>query len=87
MLSDLKDFLKSRTFLYSLLVMFTVIGISLYLLYNWLGSYTHHGESITVPDVRGMSERATVIEETWIHWSASASSAEQSKSVAKKSFI
>jgi len=56
MLSNLKAFLKSRTFLYSLVTIFLVIGISLYLLYIWLNTYTHHGESITVPDVRGMSE-------------------------------
>jgi beta-lactam-binding protein with PASTA domain len=56
MLRDFKDFIKSKTFLYSLLVMFLVTGIVLYMLYNWLNTYTHHGESITVPDVRGLSE-------------------------------
>lgn len=56
MLSDLKDFIKSKTFLYSLGIMVLVIGISFFMLYNWLNTYTHHGESITVPDVRGLSE-------------------------------
>jgi len=60
MLSGLKNFIKSKTFLYSILVMLLVIGVSMYMLYNWLGSYTHHGESITVPDVRGMSEEKLV---------------------------
>ena len=56
MVSDLKDFIKSKTFLYTILVMILAAGVSFYLLYNWLNSYTHHGESITVPDVRGLSE-------------------------------
>jgi beta-lactam-binding protein with PASTA domain len=56
MFGNLKEFLKSRTFLYTIISMVVVISISLYGLYNWLNNYTHHGESITVPDVRGLSE-------------------------------
>ncbi len=56
MLGSLKDFIKSRSFIYSLISMLVLVTVSLFLLYNWLSSYTHHGESITVPDVRGLTE-------------------------------
>jgi len=60
MLGNLKAFLKSKTFLYSVLSMVVLSGLSLFLLYNWLNNYTHHGESITVPDVRGLTEEKLV---------------------------
>lgn len=60
MLSNLKDFLRSKTFLYSIMGMILLSALMFYLLYNWLNNYTHHGESITVPDVRGLSEEKLV---------------------------
>src|SRR5690242_15689223 len=60
MLSNLGAFLKSRTFLINLILMVVLLFGSLYLLYNWLNNYTHHGESITVPDVRGLSEEKLI---------------------------
>lgn len=40
--------------------MVVVVTGSLFMLYNWLNTYTHHGESITVPDVRGLTEEKLV---------------------------
>ena len=60
MLDNFRAFIKSRTFLYNIIIIL-VVGIgTLFLLYNWLDDYTHHGESITVPDVRGLTEEKLV---------------------------
>ncbi len=60
MLGNFGKFIKSRTFLFSLLTMVIMVSASLFILYNWLNDYTHHGESITVPDVRGLTEEKLV---------------------------
>lgn len=54
MLSNLFKFLRSRTFFVNLIAAFSVMGILFLGLYFWLGNFTHHGESITVPDLRGL---------------------------------
>ena len=60
MLGNFRAFLKSKSFIYSLLGMAVLFTVSLFLLYNWLNNYTHHGESITVPDVRGLTEEKLI---------------------------
>lgn len=60
MLGNLRDFIKSKTFLYSVISILVLVCISFFLLYNWLNNYTHHGESITVPDVRGLTEEKLI---------------------------
>ena len=60
MAGNLWDFFKSRAFWFSIAGILVLGGGSMYFLYNWLDSYTHHGESITVPDVRGMTEEKLV---------------------------
>jgi beta-lactam-binding protein with PASTA domain len=60
MFTNFKAFIKSKTFLYSIVAMMVLALLSFFLLYNWLNNYTHHGESITVPDVRGLSEEKLV---------------------------
>ncbi len=60
MLSGLRNFIKSKSFWYNLIGAVVLIGISFLLLYNWLNNYTHHGESITVPDVRGLTEEKLI---------------------------
>src|SRR3982751_5811319 len=57
---NLRNFLKSKTFLFNLLGIIALALISFFMLYNWLNNYTHHGESITVPDVRGLTEEKLV---------------------------
>lgn len=57
-------FLKSRTFWINF---FTAIIIEILLfafVYQWLGSYTRHGQTITVPDLRGrkVSDLATFLQ-------------------------
>jgi len=56
MLSHFGSFLKSRTFFLNLLVAIVLIGAGSFALYNYLNEYTHHGESITVPDLRGLTK-------------------------------
>lgn len=52
--NHIKLFFKSRIFLIHSILIFVLILTSLYVLNTWLKSYTNHGETITVPDVRGM---------------------------------
>lgn len=48
------EFIKSRIFLVNLLLSVLFILVLLTGVYYWLDSYTKHGETITVPDLRGM---------------------------------
>jgi beta-lactam-binding protein with PASTA domain len=70
MFSNLKAFLRSKAFLISIVLAIAFIAGSTMLLDNWLQSYTHHGESITVPDLRGMTEQRLVkfIEDKHLHY-------------------
>jgi eukaryotic-like serine/threonine-protein kinase len=45
----------TKALLYNILIAFGIIGILLFIVQRGLNSYTRHGESITVPDLRGMS--------------------------------
>lgn len=49
------NFLRSKYFLLNLVSAAVVIAMILGLTYKWLDSYTDHGNSVTVPDIRGMS--------------------------------
>jgi beta-lactam-binding protein with PASTA domain len=53
MKSSFFKFIKSRTFLVNviILVVFTITGF--FALTGWLNNYTHHGQNIQVPDLRG----------------------------------
>jgi beta-lactam-binding protein with PASTA domain len=48
-------FLKSKYFWINVAIIITVIIMSLGYIYKWLDSYTDHGNSVTVPDLRGMN--------------------------------
>ena len=54
MLSNLGSFLKSKVFFTNLILAFVAAIVAMFCIYGWLSSYTHHGESISVPDVRGL---------------------------------
>jgi len=54
---SLKNFLKSRVFLMQMLIVFGIIVVLGYLFMYWLTYTTHHGNEITVPDLRKMSEQ------------------------------
>lgn len=43
-----------RLFLANILLMIVVSVVLVVIAINWLDSYTHHGEAVTVPDVKGM---------------------------------
>lgn len=47
------DFLKSKIFLRNLLVFVIVVFIFIILILKFLKIYTHHGESLSVPDLKG----------------------------------
>jgi beta-lactam-binding protein with PASTA domain len=53
MSSNLFSFLKSKSFLINIIILLVVILIIFGGISSWLSSYTHHGESISVPDLRG----------------------------------
>ncbi|TAH43782.1 MAG: PASTA domain-containing protein [Bacteroidetes bacterium] len=53
-MSNLVKFLKSKVFFINVLIAFLLCILSIYLVYAWMGKITHHGESIAVPNLRGM---------------------------------
>lgn len=48
------EIIRSRIFILHLSVSSGVVLLVLFFTYLWLGSFTNHGETITVPDLRGM---------------------------------
>src|SRR5690349_6207439 len=56
MKEGVKDFLKSKIFLANLLLALVFVIAAFGLTYQYMGSYTHHGESISVPDLRGLKK-------------------------------
>ncbi len=55
MSSGIFQFLKSRTFFRNLFILLFAIVGGFIVLTSILNSYTHHGENISVPDLRGLS--------------------------------
>lgn len=51
----LLNFFKSKIFWINIAIAVAVFFIVVTITMNWLDSYTQHGETITVPDLRGMS--------------------------------
>ncbi len=51
----IKEFFKSKTFFINLVISLIVVMFMLALVYKWLDSYTDHGNSVTVPDLKGMN--------------------------------
>jgi beta-lactam-binding protein with PASTA domain len=51
-----KAFLTSKTFLINLVLALVFVAAAFGFTYSYLGSYTHHGESISVPDLRGLKK-------------------------------
>lgn len=53
-MKTLVKFLRSRTFLINVFSAFVIMFVVLAFTYKWLHTYTNHGETITVPDIRGL---------------------------------
>jgi eukaryotic-like serine/threonine-protein kinase len=51
----LLNFFKSKIFWINTAIAVAVFFIAITITMNWLDSYTQHGETITVPDLKGMS--------------------------------
>ena len=58
-------FLRSRVFLINVIIAIAVMAVLFGVTYLWLDSYTRHGETVAVPDVRGMQMKQieTIISE------------------------
>ncbi|MBK8583979.1 MAG: PASTA domain-containing protein [Bacteroidetes bacterium] len=52
-MSNLISFLKSRSFVINLVILLVIILIIFGSVSSWMSRFTHHGESISVPDLRG----------------------------------
>lgn len=52
--SNTIQFLKSRTFFRNLIILLFVIVAGFFILTTLMNKYTHHGENISVPDLRGL---------------------------------
>ncbi|MFI5220443.1 MAG: PASTA domain-containing protein [Bacteroidia bacterium] len=53
-MKKLFHFLTSRIFFINLAIACLVLTLFFVLVYNRLNSYTHHGDTVTVPDLRGL---------------------------------
>ena len=53
---SLKEYLQSRTFLFQMMIAIVIIGALAYLFMHWLTYTTDHGNEITVPNLRKLSE-------------------------------
>lgn len=59
------QFLKSKDFFKHLSIAVVSIGIVLFVIFKWLNVYTRHGETVTIPDLKGLeiSEAMEILEE------------------------
>ncbi len=48
------EFFKSKVFVVQLVLATVLLTIIFFSTYQWLDSYTRHGETVTVPDLKGM---------------------------------
>lgn len=55
------SFKNNRFFWVNIILMIVVCGASLWGVLKWLDAYTQHGESVTVPQVNGMSVEEAVL--------------------------
>lgn len=53
-MTELFKFLKTKVFIINLLIVVVLLVALLGFTYRWLDKYTKHGETISVPDVRGL---------------------------------
>lgn len=53
---SLRNYLRSRVFLYQILAFVAIIAVLSFLMMHWLTYKTNHGEEITVPDLSKLSE-------------------------------
>ena len=54
---SLQEYLKSRTFLFQMMIAVAIIGVLGYLFMHWLTYTTDHGNEITVPNLQKLSEQ------------------------------
>ena len=52
-MTSIIQFLKSRIFIINFFTAVVIIMLAMGFVYKWLNTYTRHGETITVPDLRG----------------------------------
>ena len=59
----IKEFFSFKTnkfFWLNIVAMIVIVAVMVFGVLKWIDAYTHHGESVLVPDVKGMSvEEAT----------------------------
>ncbi len=55
------EFLKSKTFLKHIILIVLVFGILLYLTFFLLKFYTHHGQTIKVPDFKSLPQKEALV--------------------------
>ena len=52
---SLRAYLTSRVFFLQILAAFAIVAVIAYLFFHWITFTTHHGQEITVPDLRKLS--------------------------------
>jgi len=53
-MSNAIDFIRSKVFAVQAGLAILVLIVVMFVTYNWLGSYTNHGETVTVPNLKDM---------------------------------
>ena len=61
-LKDFFSFKKNRFFWLNLIAMTVVVIVSIWGVLHWLDNYTRHGQSVTVPNVKGLPLQAAEAE-------------------------
>lgn len=57
LLMSLQEYLKSRTFLFQMMIAIAIIGVLGYLFMHWLTYTTDHGNEISVPNLQKLSDQ------------------------------
>ncbi|MBK8847612.1 MAG: PASTA domain-containing protein [Bacteroidetes bacterium] len=75
-MGSLLAYLRSRFFWLNVIAAIIMVMLLLGLTYHWLNKYTHHGETITVPELRkkNISELGTFLKYKQLNFSVSDSS-------------
>ena len=64
----IKEFFSFKTnkfFWLNIVAMIVVVVVMIFGVLKWMDVYTHHGETVVVPDVKGMTREEAAIVDWW----------------------
>src|SRR5215510_3272084 len=66
-MKDFFNFLRSKIFLLNLLLAVVVVASVFGFTYEWLNKYTNHGQSIEVPELKGLNTEQVQVQLERLH--------------------